>query len=1004
MDSNPFEIPPLMSSSMGSSKGIVASGKENSVRSTIEKNEKNGTTSPKSLSSLQQATKYSRHNRLPNDTKKPYISSSQSPNWNGKFSSSLSSSPSIPPSQAPSKRKLGSGSKLLSHSSNSSNRPLRSLKQSAQSRRTHNSSPHSRLSPPLLSSSTVGPILPHSSSTNNHPIPSSASKLDGTAVLRNGETVNGFFCINHDSSEEYIQLVESLVDGTKADDPTTWLKVLDMATNQDRAAITPLYLVRMHRRATMRFRLEPQELADLSNERQRQDVLKMWLSNAQAYVLAGNVTEARNTYQHIENKAKILQDMVGLGGSRVVALFYLAFAAFELDLGRDGNRAKELLIRGTEVTMDPDGKLQQYLTTVGDISGNETLRQHDTPKAIEKSYLESVRTPLTNSRKPESPKSTQKFRSSLLEPSLQTVDRSTTKRSFESTVKLSPKKDCARSTPSRSPKRLKSSPKQQNDQDSGNVKRTENAVNFNSHGSPIPPMRKIVSIRSPKSTANQSIETRAIAGIPVAVVTASETSLATGKPPAPSAKKRSSLTSRLVRKGLSGAPKRVEADQSMALDNEEFSSDDSDAGSVSGEDTKVPSFKNMDLSYIWDWKPKGVVIHDQTGGAMGTVQATQSSGDPSDDSGAASKLKENDELKRKEKEAHKHPPKQEEKEMPVQQGLNKEVASSVKVAPLDESEVRKQQLMEKANLDFLPLVHEDNILRVNKHSYVKLGAIGKGGSCKVYRALSKKCSVVAIKKVKLDGMDKKQIEGYANEISLLKRLRGNPAIIQMYDSELDLRRKSLFVVMELGEVDLNYVLHQRAQAKTSKSLDMNFIRLTWQQMLSAVHCIHQEKIIHSDLKPANFLFVRGALKLIDFGIAKAIANPEDTTKIIRESQIGTLNYMSPESIMDTGEGEGAGPRMKIGRASDVWSLGIILYEMLYGKTPFAQYHFIVKLQAIINEDHQITYPDAGDSAEPAIDAIKQCLRRRPEKRPPIVGENGLLNEHWFLHSNRRQGR
>jgi serine/threonine-protein kinase TTK/MPS1 len=250
-------------------------------------------------------------------------------------------------------------------------------------------------------------------------------------------------------------------------------------------------------------------------------------------------------------------------------------------------------------------------------------------------------------------------------------------------------------------------------------------------------------------------------------------------------------------------------------------------------------------------------------------------------------------------------------------------------------------------------------------------------------------------------MDKKQIDGYANEISLLKRLRGNPSIIQMYDSELDLRRKSLFVVMELGEVDLNYVLHQRAQAKTSKSLDMNFIRLTWQQMLSAVHCIHLEKIIHSDLKPANFLFVRGALKLIDFGIAKAIANPEDTTKIIRESQIGTLNYMSPESIVDTGEGEGAGPRMKIGRASDVWSLGIILYEMLYGKTPFAKYHFIVKLQAIINEDHKISYPNAGDSAEGAIDAIQLCLRRNPEERPPIVGENGLLNEHWFLHSSRR---
>ena len=50
------------------------------------------------------------------------------------------------------------------------------------------------------------------------------------------------------------------------------------------------------------------------------------------------------------------------------------------------------------------------------------------------------------------------------------------------------------------------------------------------------------------------------------------------------------------------------------------------------------------------------------------------------------------------------------------------------------------------------------------------------------------------------------MEGYANEISLLRRLRGNPAIIQMYDSEVDLTRKAIFLVMEPGEVDLNHVV------------------------------------------------------------------------------------------------------------------------------------------------------------------------------------------------------
>lgn len=67
------------------------------------------------------------------------------------------------------------------------------------------------------------------------------------------------------------------------------------------------------------------------------------------------------------------------------------------------------------------------------------------------------------------------------------------------------------------------------------------------------------------------------------------------------------------------------------------------------------------------------------------------------------------------------------------------------------------------------------------------------------------------------------------------------------------------------------------------------------QMLHAVDAIHQQKIVHSDLKPANFLLVRGSIKLIDFGIAKAISN--DTTNIHREEQVGTLSYMSPEAII-----------------------------------------------------------------------------------------------------------
>lgn len=71
-------------------------------------------------------------------------------------------------------------------------------------------------------------------------------------------------------------------------------------------------------------------------------------------------------------------------------------------------------------------------------------------------------------------------------------------------------------------------------------------------------------------------------------------------------------------------------------------------------------------------------------------------------------------------------------------------------------------------------------------------------------------------------------------------------------------------------------------------------------MLEAVQVMHEANVVHTDLKPANFVLVKGRLKLIDFGISKAIAN--DTTNIGRDTQIGTVNYMPPEAFVDSGQG------------------------------------------------------------------------------------------------------
>jgi hypothetical protein len=75
--------------------------------------------------------------------------------------------------------------------------------------------------------------------------------------------------------------------------------------------------------------------------------------------------------------------------------------------------------------------------------------------------------------------------------------------------------------------------------------------------------------------------------------------------------------------------------------------------------------------------------------------------------------------------------------------------------------------------------------------------------------------------------------------------------------------------------------------------------------------------------------------------------------------------------------------------------------MVYGKTPFAdQVGIPQKVLAITNVNHEIHFPDANGVDESAISAMKLCLQRNPKLRPPIVGANGLLNDHSFLHGRK----
>lgn len=286
--------------------------------------------------------------------------------------------------------------------------------------------------------------------------------------------------------------------------------------------------------------------------------------------------------------------------------------------------------------------------------------------------------------------------------------------------------------------------------------------------------------------------------------------------------------------------------------------------------------------------------------------------------------------------------------------------------------------------------------------FTKLEEIGKGGSSKVYRVLSPDHRMYALKEVNLSEADESTVACFKNEIYLLEKLKGEPRIIYLHSWSLDEDNRMLRIVMECGDVDLAHMLQDLRQTRKNEAasrqpgagnanlypqIDENHLRLYFQQMLGAVQCIHNHRIIHGDLKPANFLSVHGALKLIDFGIACGMQ--DDHTSVIRDAQIGTLNYMSPEAIQSSADGGTA--RLKIGTASDVWSLGCILYLMVYGETPFQRLTLIQKLREIPNPNYTIEFKPLANKA--LLQVMKACLERDSRRRPTI---NELL-AHKFLH-------
>jgi serine/threonine-protein kinase len=251
--------------------------------------------------------------------------------------------------------------------------------------------------------------------------------------------------------------------------------------------------------------------------------------------------------------------------------------------------------------------------------------------------------------------------------------------------------------------------------------------------------------------------------------------------------------------------------------------------------------------------------------------------------------------------------------------------------------------------------------------YQILQMLGRGGMGVVYKALQPSLKrVVALKMILRAAADDVALKRFHTEAEAVARLQ-HPNIIQIY--EIGEHEGQPFLSLEY--VDGGTL----AQKLASRGLPMPREAAQLLEVLArAIDVAHQRGVIHRDLKPANVLLTReGQPKISDFGLAKRTEATVLYPTVTRTGDIlGTPGYMAPE--------QAAGRTYEIGPATDVYALGVILYEMLTGRPPFAGNDALVTVQQVLHDD-----PVAPTVLQPHVPHDLEticltCLAKEPRQR------------------------
>jgi len=244
--------------------------------------------------------------------------------------------------------------------------------------------------------------------------------------------------------------------------------------------------------------------------------------------------------------------------------------------------------------------------------------------------------------------------------------------------------------------------------------------------------------------------------------------------------------------------------------------------------------------------------------------------------------------------------------------------------------------------------------------YEVVRELGRGGAGIVYHAIDLKLKRdVALKVLyQQPAHDQQQVPNFLREAQLAAQLK-HPHLIEIYDVNL----ASQCIAMEFvdgGTLRDLLKQHHRLAAPQARAMII--------QLCEGLHVAHQAGILHRDIKPENiFITKHHKIKLGDFGIAYPAALEQEAFTHI-SVQIGTLPYMSPEQV----RGE------PLGVASDLYAVGIVLYEMFTGAPPF--------MRGDIAYHHIHSVPPPPGISEPMDAIILRCLAKDPSHRFPSARE------------------